>query len=102
MIIRSNILMSMKKTFWLVAICLTLTTQLFAERIASPNGNIVVNITTNAAGNILYDVAYKNQPVITQSRMGFDLEEANLYEGFTILYSKNGTFNEHWTPVWGQ
>ena len=92
----------MKKIFWLTAMCLTLTLQLFAEHITSPNGDIVVNISTNNTGNILYTINYKNQPVITESRMGFDMEETNLYDGFTITGSKTGSFNESWNPVWGQ
>ena len=92
----------MKKFFWIVSILLTITMSAAAEKVTSPNGNLVVDVVTNPEGHVIYTLTYKGVPVISPSKMGFDMEEADLTKGFKIVDVKRSTFDETWTPVWGQ
>jgi alpha-glucosidase len=50
-----------------------------------------------------YSVSFRGKPVIKPSRLGYELHNAeNLLEGFTQTGEKTSTFDETWTPVWGE
>lgn len=49
-----------------------------------------------------YQLIYKNKTVITTSRLGLEMEEASLTGGFTQGTIRNTSFDETWTPVWGE
>jgi len=50
-----------------------------------------------------YSVSFRGKPVIKPSRLGYELHNAeSLLEGFTQTGEKASTFDETWTPVWGE
>jgi len=90
------------------------------QTVSSPDGNIVLNFDVRA-GVPVYNVNYKGQPVINDSRMGLLLDSENgrndfssftigsagqerlsLADGFTAGEVKHSTSDSYWTPVWGE
>jgi hypothetical protein len=50
-----------------------------------------------------YSVSYQGNEVIKTSRLGYDLDDtADLLNGFTFIGQEKNTFDETWTPVWGE
>ncbi|MBQ8443218.1 MAG: glycoside hydrolase family 97 protein, partial [Bacteroides sp.] len=96
------------------------------QKLTSPDGNFEMNFTLDAKGAPVYDLSYKNQPVIKPSKLGLELKKedankqtdfewkeekpdqaeldvkTNLYNGFVLKDAKTSTFDETWTPVWGE
>jgi len=83
-----------------------------AGTVKSPNGNVVVNFSVDAQGRPVYEMTYKNQPVVRPSHMGFllakdkhaskKMEETDLVAGFRIKSENTSAFDETWKPVWGE
>ncbi|WP_211230236.1 glycoside hydrolase family 97 protein [Algoriphagus marincola] len=76
----------------------------FGQEIKSPNGEMQLAFSLDAAGAPTYQLNFKNKPVIKSSRLGFDLknDSIDLIQGFQIINSSESTFDETWTPVWGE
>lgn len=50
-----------------------------------------------------YALSYKQKPVIKTSRLGLELkDDPGLMDGFTLAAADTSTFDETWTPVWGE
>ena len=83
-----------------------------AAGVKSPNGNIELKFSLSEFGQPVYEVTYKNRPVIKPSHLGLELakdkhasmglREHDLLEGFTIAKEETTTFDETWRPVWGE
>ena len=90
------------------------------ETVSSPDGNVVVNFDVKN-GVPVYTVDYKQQPVIKESRMGLELSSVSarnsfndfrmnegatsklsLAEDFELTDVEKSTFDETWSPVWGE
>ncbi|MBY5950758.1 glycoside hydrolase family 97 protein [Algoriphagus marincola] len=76
----------------------------FGQEIKSPNGEMQLAFSLDAAGAPTYQLNFKNRSVIKSSRLGFDLknDSTDLIQGFQIINSSESTFDETWTPVWGE
>ena len=97
----------------------------YAQKLTSPDGNLVMDFSLNQAGTPVYDLYYKNKPVIKPSTLGLELKKedankktdfewterkdkgqldakTNLMSGFTIADTQTSTFDETWKPVWGE
>ena len=92
---------------------------LAVETVYSPDHNICVNMDVKD-GVPYYNVLYKGKEVIRDSRLGLDLVSAkgsgkgtsfnnkvsigrnSLQEGFDIMTTDYSSFDETWTPVWGE
>ena len=96
------------------------------EKLMSPDGNLSMTFSLNKEGTPMYELSYKNKEVIKPSKMGLELvtedpekqttfewtaerksqkeldTKANLYSGFIIKDVQTSTFDETWTPVWGE
>ena len=96
------------------------------HKLSSPDGNFEMQFSLNANGTPVYELAYKNQPVIKPSTLGLELKKedankktdfewtekvidqaalnakANLHSGFEIKDTKTVSFDETWIPVWGE
>lgn len=73
-----------------------------AETIKSPNGEMALNVELKN-GVPVYQLNYKNQPVIKESKLGLELKDGkNLTEGFELTKKETSSFDESWTPVWGE
>lgn len=96
-----------------------------AEKLNSPDGNLVMNFSLNEAGAPVYELYFKNKVVIKPSTLGLELKKedankktdfewtarkdhdqldskTNLMTGFTVANTQTATFDETWTPVWGE
>ena len=72
------------------------------ETQTSPNGNIAVAFDIED-GKPYYSVTYKEKDVIKPSRMGLELiNDYSLVDNFTMKTVEKSTFDETWTPVWGE
>ena len=81
---------------------LTVAIPMAAVNISSPNGEILLNVNVNPQGQPYYNLSYKGQPVIVDSRLGLAAKEAKFTDKFKILSSDSTSFNETWHPVWGE
>ena len=83
-----------------------------AQTIASPDGNVSLTFSLTDNGRPTYEMSYKGKKVINPSHLGLELardkhaskgmEETDLMDGFKETTSKTSTFDETWTPVWGE
>ena len=92
----------MKHSHILLPFLLFATLPLQASEVSSPDGSIRVNFELQ--GTVpTYSVTYQGKPIILPSRLGYDLDKkADLLDGFTLLNEERSTFDETWTPVWGE
>lgn len=75
----------------------------FANVVVSPNGNLKLNFDLLPDGTPIYNLHYKGQEVIATSRLGLKLHnDADLLNGFTLAKTDTASFDETWTPVWGE
>ena len=116
--------MNIKKSFALMAMC-GLAFCANAQKLTSPDGNLVMNFSLNEQGAPVYDLTYKEKAVIKPSTLGLELKRedpekktdfewtemkdkagvdkrANLMTGFKIKDTRTSTFDETWRPVWGE
>ena len=73
-----------------------------ALEVASPDGSIRVSFELQ--GTVpTYSVSYQGKAVILPSRLGYDLDgTSDLLDGFSLIGEERTTFDETWTPVWGE
>ncbi|MBQ4622579.1 MAG: glycoside hydrolase family 97 N-terminal domain-containing protein, partial [Bacteroidaceae bacterium] len=72
------------------------------EKISSPDGNLLLTFDV-VQGRPVYQLDFKNRPVVKQSRMGLELIDGkHLVDGFTQVKADTCSFDETWTPVWGE
>ncbi len=83
----------------LLAFCLTSE----AGDITSPDGTVRVQFTLDATVPT-YTVSYGGETVIKPSRLGYSLAkgEKDLLDGFTVVGEETSSFDETWSPVWGE
>ena len=83
-------------------VCLGLAGRVHASEVTSPNGEMKLTFTLRDS-KPYYSVSFRGKPVIKPSRLGYELHNAeNLLEGFAQTGEKTSTFDETWTPVWGE
>ena len=83
-------------------VCLGLAGRAHASEVTSPNGEMKLTFTLRDS-KPYYSVSFRGKPVIKPSRLGYELHNAeSLLEGFTQTGEKTSTFDETWTPVWGE
>lgn len=92
----------MKKIIWSVLLGVLFACQLHAQVIKSPNGNTQVTFSV-IEGKAVYELSYKSKPVIKPSSLGFEIKNQEpLANDFKLLSSTTSSFDETWTPVWGE
>ncbi|MCD8291761.1 MAG: glycoside hydrolase family 97 protein [Prevotella sp.] len=82
-----------------------------AQTVTSPNGNVTVTFSLDN-GKPVYEMTYKDKTVIKPSGLGLELaktkhaskemNETDLMDGFTVANTNTSSFDETWTPVWGE
>ena len=83
-------------------VCLGLAGRVQASEVTSPNGEMKLTFTLRDS-KPYYSVSFRGKPVIKPSCLGYELHNAeSLLEGFTQTGEKTSTFDETWTPVWGE
>ena len=96
-----------------------------AQKLTSPDGNLVMNFSLNEKGCPTYDLTFKDKTVIKPSKLGLELKredankqtdfeatghkdqnvldkKSNLMSGFTVRDTRTSTTDETWRPVWGE
>ena len=82
-----------------------------AQSISSPNGNVKLTFSLATGGVPTYEMSYKGKAVVKPSRLGLELaktkysskkEETSLMDGFKVSDTRTSSFDETWTPVWGE
>ncbi len=75
-----------------------------AQQLKSPDGNFTMAFTLQQGGVPSYTLNYKGKAVVKPSKLGLELKDdkKSLLNDFTVAGTKNTTFNETWTPVWGE
>lgn len=109
----------MKKFLLQVILCLCFL-YTSAQELRSPDGNLLLNFYLQGNGVPTYTLEYKNKAVIKPSKLGLELKtettgefgndmlqktsnlKASLYDNFTITDTRSTSFDESWTPVWGE
>ena len=93
----------MRRFFMLMClVCLGLAGRVHASEVTSPNGEMKLTFTLRDS-KPYYSVSFRGKPVIKPSRLGYELHNAeSLLEDFTQTGEKTSTFDETWTPVWGE
>lgn len=73
-----------------------------AAQISSPSGNIVLKAEVVDSVPV-YSVTYKGKPVILTSKLGLELADGpDMMNGFCQTSVETSSFDETWTPVWGE
>ncbi len=75
-----------------------------AQELKSPNGEFTMKFSMQAGGVPSYSLVYKGKDVIKTSKLGLELKDdkKSLLDSFLITDTKTSTFDETWTPVWGE
>lgn len=74
-----------------------------AEILKSPDGQVAVTFDLTADGAPSYSMEYKGKQVVKPSKMGLVLKQgASFTEGFKVEKVTRNSFDETWTPVWGE
>ena len=118
--------MIIKKISTFVVLLLCIFTANAQQKLTSPDGNFEMTFRLDEKGAPVYDLTYKNQLVIKPSKLGLELKKedankqtdfewtdekpnqadldlkADLYNGFVLKDAQTSTFDETWTPVWGE
>lgn len=113
------------KRFFVSAATLCVALAAGAQTLTSPDGNLVMNFSVDGQGRPTYELSYKGQAVIRPSHLGLELkkedpnaavdfefkqradadkidQKADLMTGFKVTGHSIDTFDETWTPVWGE
>lgn len=111
----------MRTFLFLVCLCWLMPNITQGQDMKSPNGKFSLRFSLQSDGTPVYSLQYKGKDVIKPSKLGFELKrqkkdaasggdmnqkvanaESSLHDNFTLVDSKTSTFDETWTPVWGE
>lgn len=74
-----------------------------AQTLKSPSGNMSMEFSIDAEGHPTYSLQYENRDVVKTSRLGFIFAgKDDFSKGFKEVESNTTSFDETWTPVWGE
>ena len=75
-----------------------------AQVLESPSKQLTMEFSLSKKGEPMYKVNLGSSPVILPSSLGFDLknDDIDLLDGFQITKTETTSFDETWTPVWGE
>jgi hypothetical protein len=90
------------KKLLLIQLLLLIGFSLWAEELKSPNGQLSLMFELKD-GRPTYQMAYMGKDVIKESRLGFELKDAeDLMDDFEVSAVEQSSFDETWKPVWGE
>lgn len=74
-----------------------------AQELASPDKNLKLKFSLTSDGTPTYELNYKNKAVIKTSKLGIETKDVpSFINGFTVSKTENTSFDETWSPVWGE
>lgn len=92
----------MKKIF-LSLLTMVATAGFAADVQTSPDGNLSLSFDVNEKGAPVYSVDFKGKSVIAPSTLGVELIKGESFlDKFKVEKVSKSTFDETWTPVWGE
>lgn len=95
-----------KHFFYIICISLIATFSSIpatGQELRSPNGQLKMIFSLSNTGTPTYELSYKNKQVIKPSHLGLELKDApDLMKGFSIEDVQTSSFDDTWTPVWGE
>lgn len=105
-------------------LCFILTVGIVrAQELKSPSGNFTMEFSLTVDGKPTYQLSYEGKEIVKKSTLGFDFKSnlkemefeaqkevekekamkmANFKSGFEVVDVKHSSFDETWTPVWGE
>ena len=109
------------RTFFFI-IFLAMVQLVQSQTTYSPSRQVTLNFLISPDGEPTYNLIYKDKIVISDSKMGFELEDkageknifatqaeqkasearSQMYKGFKLKDIVESTFDEVWQPVWGE
>jgi len=93
----------MKRTIFLLLLLSAFLNFVYAQNLYSPNKNLQLSFSLQGDGIPTYSLTYKGKTVVKPGKMGFELKDKKqLRDSFSILDTKTFSFDETWTPVWGE
>jgi hypothetical protein len=93
----------MKRTIFLLLLLCCFLNFVYAQNLYSPNKNLQLSFSLQGDGVPTYSLTYKGKTVVRPGKMGFELKDKKqLLDSFSILDTKTSSFDETWTPVWGE
>lgn len=74
------------------------------QELKSPNGEFSMQFSLKEDGTPTYQLSYKNKEIIKPSTLGLKLknDDLSLIKSFKIANTNQSSFDETWTPVWGE
>lgn len=93
-----------KAVFFIAAICFFLPGMGQGTRpLSAAMQDVSVHFMLDKSGRPLYELSYKNGPVIKPSRLGFALAGRAAFDSdFALLGSATELHDDSWKPVWGE
>ncbi len=75
-----------------------------AQQLFSPSKAFELNVSLQSDGTPQYALQYKGKTVVRPSRLGLHLlnDRQGLLDGFRIEQVTTSSFDETWTPAWGE
>ncbi|RPE00172.1 glycoside hydrolase family 97 protein [Aureibaculum marinum] len=94
----------MKAVIFTLTLLLLVFRPVKAQELKSPNGEMRMQFSLKNNGTPTYQLFYKNKEVIKKSSLGLELknDKKSLLNDFEITTSETSTFDQTWTPVWGE
>jgi len=86
--------MNTRKTFAFVALCCC-ALWANAQKLTSPDGNLVMDFSLNQKGAPVYELTFKNKPVIKPSTLGVELKRKIRKKGL-VLNGRNVRTRNVW------
>ncbi|HEY1023587.1 MAG TPA: glycoside hydrolase family 97 protein, partial [Sphingobacteriaceae bacterium] len=87
----------------LYIVLLLLPVLLQAQTISSPDNNLILTFELDGNGIPVYQLTYKQKPVIKPSALGLEtLDAGSLREGFTQTDTRQESADNIWNPIWGE
>lgn len=77
---------------------------LHAQKLSSPNTELQLKFELKKDGTPTYTLSYKDKTVIAESKLGLELvnDDTSLLNTFEITDISTSTFDQTWSPVWGE
>ncbi|QSS98276.1 glycoside hydrolase family 97 protein [Psychroflexus sp. ALD_RP9] len=75
-----------------------------AQNLSSPDTELQLKFELKKDGTPTYTLDYKGKTVIAESKLGLELvnDDTSLLNAFEITDISTSTFDETWSPVWGE
>lgn len=118
--------MSLKRNLTFITLLLCTLAASAQQKLTSPDGHFEMSFSLDGQGTPVYELTYKGKPVIKPSKLGLELKredadkqtdfewtdipkssseldaKTDMRTGFVIKDTQTSTFDETWTPVWGE